>query len=84
MVTRPGKNFLLIWNSQACGPLEQVHRKGWALSTKITYFLYFCDCANKSKKTKMQIIFDSPSYYVYICIYIKFQTTNFNLTLLFI
>jgi hypothetical protein len=44
MVARPTENLLRGGNTQACGPLDQVHRIGRRLCRKMTYLFnpYFC------------------------------------------
>jgi hypothetical protein len=52
MVARPTENLLRGGNTQACGPLDQVHRKGKRLCRKMTYLFnqYFCVNNWKNKR----------------------------------
>jgi putative effector of murein hydrolase LrgA (UPF0299 family) len=51
MVARPTENLLRRRNTQACGQLDQVHRKGRRLCRKMTYLFnpYFCVINWKNK-----------------------------------
>ena len=51
-----------------------MYQKGWGLNRKIMYILYSCACANKAKKTKMQVFFIHPHtffnfYFIHLYIF---------------